>query len=249
VEFKASFTAVVLYNSVIKEVVPRKLLCPVIRKMGILQEILVVIQKIYARYEAQVRILNSISVGFRTTEVLEQECGFSPTLFTIFLESVLYNWNKKCRRMGLPMGNQTIHHHLFADDQVIIAQDKGVAEYDTKMNRRISEMGLICNYSLNRVFKCRKDIQNIMLEHNIVSKSSRPFKYLVPILTYSGKCNEEVFNKIEQARKAKRTLNSLLWSKYVSVHTKNIIFYTVIESILRYGWEIWTLDYKLKKSW
>jgi len=53
------------------------------------------------------------------------------------------------------------------------------------------------------------------LEHNIESKSSRPLKYLVPILTYSGKCNEEVLNKIEQARKAKRALNSLLWSKYV----------------------------------
>jgi len=82
---------VVLYDSVIKEVVPRKLLCTMIRKMGILQEILVVIQKMYARNEAQVKILNSTSVGFRTTEVLEQECGFSPTLFTIYLESVLYD--------------------------------------------------------------------------------------------------------------------------------------------------------------
>jgi hypothetical protein len=96
--------------------------------------------------------------------------------------------------MVLPMGNQTIHHHLFADDQVIIAQDKG----DTKISRRISEMGLIHKYSLNRVFKCRKDIQNIKLEHNIESKSSIPFKYLVPILTSSGKCNKEVLNKIEQ---------------------------------------------------
>jgi len=166
-----------------------------------------------------------------------------------YLESVLYNWNKICRRMGLSTGNQTIHHHRFADDQVIIAQDKGDAEYDTKINRIISEMGLICKYSLNRVFKCGKDIQNIELEHNIANKSSRPFKYLVPILTYSGKCNEEVFNKIEQARKAKRALNSLLWSKYFSVNTKKLIFCTVIESILRYGWEIWTLDYKLNENW
>jgi len=118
----------------------------VIRKMGIPQEILVVIQKMYARNEAQVKIWKSIAVCFRTTKVLEQGCGLSPTLFTIYLESVLYNWNKKCRRMGLPTGNQTIHHHLFSDDQVIMAQDKGDAEYDTKINRRMSEMGLICKY-------------------------------------------------------------------------------------------------------
>jgi hypothetical protein len=102
-------------------------------------------------------------VGFRTTEVLEQGCGLSPTLFTIYLESVLYSWNKTCRRMALPTGNQTLHHHLFVDDQVITAQDKGDAEYDTKINRRISEMGLIFEYSLNRVFECWKDIQNIKL--------------------------------------------------------------------------------------
>jgi hypothetical protein len=56
VEFKVSFTAVVLYDSVIKQMVPRKLLCPVIRKTGIPQEILVVIQKMYAMNEAQVKI-------------------------------------------------------------------------------------------------------------------------------------------------------------------------------------------------
>jgi len=56
VEFKVSFTALVLYDSLIKQMVPRKLLCPVIRKMDIPQEILVVIQKMYARNEAYVKI-------------------------------------------------------------------------------------------------------------------------------------------------------------------------------------------------
>jgi hypothetical protein len=54
----------------------------------------------------------------------------------------------------------------------------------------------------------------------------------------SGKCNEEVLNKIEQARRANRVLNSLLWNIYVVVNTKKLIFYTVIESILRCSWEI-----------
>jgi len=109
-------------------------------------------------------------------------------------------------------------------------------------------MGLIYNYSLNRVFKCRKDIQNIKLEHNIASKSSRPFKYLVPILTYSGKCNEEVFNKIEQARKAKRALNSLLWSKCFSKYKEPNILYSD-----RKHFKVWlgNLDtgLQVKKNW
>jgi hypothetical protein len=48
--------------------------------------------------------------------------------------------------------------------------------------------------------------------------------------------------------KATEALNSLYSSKYISVNTKKIIFYTVIESILSYGWEIWAIDNKWKKK-
>jgi len=34
---------------------------------------------------------------FTETERLQEECGLSPTLFKIYLESVLYDWNKKCK--------------------------------------------------------------------------------------------------------------------------------------------------------
>ena len=54
--------------------------------------------------------------------------------------------------------------------------------------------------------------------------------------------------RIQQSRKAKRALNSLLWSKYILVNTKKQIFYTVVESILSYSWEIWKQDYKLEKK-
>jgi hypothetical protein len=56
--------------------------------------------------------------------------------------------------------------------------------------------------------------------------------------------------QIEQARKATGTLHSLLWSKHISLNTKKRIFYTVEESVLIYGCEIWTLyyTYRLNKK-
>jgi hypothetical protein len=41
---------------------------------------------------------------------------------------------------------------------------------------------------------------------------------------------------------------SLLWSTHISLNTKKIIFYTVVESILSYGCEMWTVEYRLKKK-
>jgi hypothetical protein len=34
--------------------------------------------------------------------------------------------------MRLPVGNEAIHHHLFVDNQSIVAQEKDVTEYITK---------------------------------------------------------------------------------------------------------------------
>jgi len=48
--------------------------------------------------------------------------------------------------------------------------------------------------------------------------------------------------------KATKALNSLYSSKYISVNTKKIIFYTLIESILSYGWEIWAMDNKPERN-
>jgi hypothetical protein len=44
----------------------------------------------------------------------------------------LYDWNKKCKNMGLSVRNAKIPHHLFADDQVTTAQDKDDAAYIKK---------------------------------------------------------------------------------------------------------------------
>jgi hypothetical protein len=51
--------------------VPRKLLWPVIREIGVPQEILVVIQKMYAKSEACVKIGNRLSTDFETTKGLK----------------------------------------------------------------------------------------------------------------------------------------------------------------------------------
>jgi hypothetical protein len=129
------------------DMVPRKLLWPEIRGMGIPQEIIIVIQKMYENNEAHVKVGNKVSTIFRTTKGVKEECGVSPSLFKIYLQSVLYNWNKKCRNMGLAVGDQTIQCYLFVGDEVTIAQDKEDAEYMTKINRRISQMGFECKYS------------------------------------------------------------------------------------------------------
>jgi len=77
--------------------------------------------------------------------------------------------------------------------------------------------------------------------------SEHSFKYSESIFMNYGKCNK-VLNRNKQARRVKRALNCLLWSKDIVVNTKTRVFCIVIVSILSYGWEIWTPVSKLKKK-
>jgi hypothetical protein len=49
-----------------------------------------------------------------------------PILFKIYIQNALENWQKKCSRMVLEIQDMTVYSMLFADDQLIIAQDYGI---------------------------------------------------------------------------------------------------------------------------
>jgi len=57
-------------------------------------------------------------------------------IFTIYIYNIysepLKNWQKKCAKMGLEIQDTTIYTMLFADDQLLIAQDYENSEYMTK---------------------------------------------------------------------------------------------------------------------
>lgn len=74
----------------------------------------------------------------------------------------------------MPTGNETVHHHLGADDQ-----ERGDVEYMTKqLIEEYQKWGLNINILKPEYLNVRSDIQNIKLECNTESKGSRSFWYL-----------------------------------------------------------------------
>ena len=61
-----------------------------------------------------------------------QGCSLSPTLFQIYIQISLENWQKKFARMGLEIQDKTIYSMLFADNQLLITQDYENLEYMTR---------------------------------------------------------------------------------------------------------------------
>ena len=59
--------------------------------------------------------------------------------------------------------------------------------------------------------------------------------------------NEEIDNKIIQGRKAIGKLNSVLWNDKITMKTKQMIFSTIVESIITYGSETWEVNRRNEK--
>ncbi|KAJ4436828.1 hypothetical protein ANN_16960 [Periplaneta americana] len=85
---------------------------------------------------ARTEIKYKVSTEFRITKGLRQVFCLSPTLFKIYLEEVLKGWKKKCRHMGVLVGDKNISTLQFVDDQIILAEDYDDIEY---MSRKLIE--------------------------------------------------------------------------------------------------------------
>jgi hypothetical protein len=74
--------------------------------------------------------MDPVYLEFYTSKGLLPRMLYITNTFKIHIDMSLRRWSQRCHTMGLPI-NQDYHLYnlLFADDQVIIAQDTEDAEY------------------------------------------------------------------------------------------------------------------------
>jgi Reverse transcriptase (RNA-dependent DNA polymerase). len=87
------------------------------------------INNLYKNALSRIKIGKFVSEEIKVEKSLRLGCSISSTVFKIFIHTTLLNWNRKCSGMGVPIGDgsqDSIHTFLFADDQVLIAQENEV---------------------------------------------------------------------------------------------------------------------------
>jgi hypothetical protein len=120
------------------------------------------INRPYENSFSKIKIGKHLPSGFYVTKRLRKGCNLSPTLFKIYIQNALVNWQKKCARIGLEIQDTTIYSMLFADDQLIIAQAYEELEY---MTRKIIEEHEVWGLKLNV-----KKLNIIIIYKHIITK-------------------------------------------------------------------------------
>lgn len=152
--------------------------------------------------------------------------------------------------MGVKIDEDMILYTLFfADDQVVMAQEKIDVEYMArKLAEEYAKWGLNINFEKSSYLCVGGDEGNLELEEGKEIKACSKYKYLGFNIVREGTTSEEVGCRIAQGRKLIGALNPLLWSKQIKRETKVQIYNTMVKSVVTYAADVWTLSMREKQK-
>jgi len=192
--------------------VPLKNFWKALKHYNISNNIIMAIKRLYENFFSKIKIGKQLSSGFYVTQGLRQGCSLSPTLFKIYIQNALEHWQKKCARMGLEIQDTTIYSMLFADDQLLTAQDFEDLEYMTrKLIEEYELWGLKLNVTKTKYMAIGDTSRGLKLEDGkgTVSHVSENI-YLGVRITEDGNHEPEINDRINKGRAAISKLISIL---------------------------------------
>lgn len=142
--------------------------------------------------------------------------------------------------MGINIGESSIYTLQFADDQVLIAQDKDDLQYMTrKIKEEYEKAGLSMNMEKTKYLCIGGESDDLELERGEKISKCNGYQYLGVKIQDDGKDEKEIRQRIGQGRRGIKRLNGIWWSKEITKKRKYNIYNTVIKSIVLYGAEAW----------
>lgn len=227
------------------DTIPLQKLWEVLNETQINTTIIRAIQQLYDGQTSRIKLGNRLSTHFQVSKGLRQGCCLSPTLFNIYINRALKNWRNQCHRMGVELSEDrnlyTVH---FADDQVVLAQEKEDLEFMTrKLLKEYEKWGLTVNQTKTK-YLCvgNQDETPLQLEDGNVIEICQEYTYLGTTITTSGRTEPEIKNRIQQGKKVIGCLNPILWAQNISKKNKKLLFNAVLKNITLYGCEAWQIN-------
>ena len=96
-------------------------LCEIMKKMGVSEQIISPLRKLYQNQEAAIRVESELSEWFKIKKGVRQGSPISPICFNFFLEEVMRRTTDEMSWVGMRICGKHLNNLRFADDVVLIA--------------------------------------------------------------------------------------------------------------------------------
>ncbi|KAK3566985.1 hypothetical protein QTP86_008214 [Hemibagrus guttatus] len=229
VEFLAS-----LFNRVLENLekaydrVPREELWYCMRKSGVAEKYVRVVQDMYERSRTVVRCAVGQTEEFKVEVGLHQGSALSPFLFAIVMD-----------QLSEEVRQESPWTMMFADDIVICSESREQVEENLERWRfALERRGMKVSRSKTE-YMCvneREGSGTVRLQGEEVKKVQE-FKYLGSTVQSNGECGKEVKKRVQAGWNGWRKVSGVLCDQKISARIKGKVYRTVVRPAMLYGLE------------
>ncbi|KAK3552069.1 hypothetical protein QTP70_031784 [Hemibagrus guttatus] len=208
--------------------VPREELWYCMRKSGVAEKYVRVVQDMYERSRTVVRCTVGQTEEFKVEVGLHQGLALSPFLFAIVMD-----------QLSEEVRQESPWTMMFADDIVICSESREQVEENLERWRfALERRGMKVSRSKTE-YMCvneREGSGTVRLQGEEVKKVQE-FKYLGSTVQSNGECGKEVKKRVQAGWNGWRKVWGVLCDRKISVRIKGKVYRTVVRPAMLYGLE------------
>ena len=200
------------------------------------------VKNLYWKQEATVRVCNGETRLQEIRRGVRQGCVMSPDFFNLYAEIIM---RKLIDLEGIKVGGVNVNNLRYADDTALIADSKEkLQNLIDALDKEGKENGLNINIKKTKVMVVTKDHEPPKIDMNInnqVIEQVDHFNYLGSLVTFEGRCDEEIRRRIILSKYAYNKNKNLLTNSKISIELRKRFLKCYVWSVLLYGCESWTM--------
>ncbi|KAK3568664.1 hypothetical protein QTP86_011458 [Hemibagrus guttatus] len=208
--------------------VPREELWYCMRKSGVAEKYVRVVQDMYERSRTVVRCAVGQTEEFNVEVGLHQGSALRPFLFAIVMDQLLEE-----------VRQESPWTMMFADDIVICSESREQVEENLERWRFALERRGIKVSRSKTEYMCvneREGSGTVRLQGEEVKKVQE-FKYLGSTVHSNGECGKEVKKRVQAGWNGWRKVSGILCDRKISAGIKGKVYRTVVRAAMLYGLE------------
>ena len=205
-------------------------LCEIMKKMGVSEQIISPLRKLYQNQEAAIRVESELSEWFNIKKRVRQGCPISPVCFNFYLEEVMRRTADEMSWVGMRISGKYLNNLRFADDVVLIATSpERLQALIDEVDRVSKEFQLEISTSKTKIMATTNEPQQLLIRcRGEPLTQVEKFKYLGVIIEQKADCSYEIRARLGAARSAFRFLTTVWKDRAFNKAIKLKILKTIV---------------------